>query len=82
MTKTNPSPSLKSFEKNYEQLETLVNRLDVDEISLDEALKLYENAMKLAKTCQDTLDYAKERATGIADTYTNTNTTEEETKLW
>ena len=78
MTKTNPS--LKSFEKNYEQLEVLVNRLDVDEISLDESLKLYENAMKLAKLCQDTLDYAKERATGIADTYTNKNTMEEETK--
>lgn len=50
-----------SFEKALEKLEKVVEALEVGDLSLDDSLKKYEEGIKLARTCQQKLDKAKQR---------------------
>ena len=38
-----------SIEEKFESLEKLVNKLENEKLSLEESIKLYEDAMKLSK---------------------------------
>lgn len=49
------------FEKHLQELETLVNKLESGELSLDEALAAYEKGVALTRECQAALDAAQER---------------------
>ena len=44
-----------TFEKSVEQLDTIVERMESGELSLDESLKLFEKGVKLTRECQKTL---------------------------
>jgi exodeoxyribonuclease VII small subunit len=44
------------FEKNFKRLEEIVSILERGNISLDEAIKLYEEGKELAKMCQKKLN--------------------------
>lgn len=44
-----------NFEKALEQLEKVVKQLENKDISLDEAVKLYNEGLKLSKVCYDLL---------------------------
>jgi len=48
-----------SFEKSLETLEEIVTSLEEGELSLDEALKKYEEGIKLVGTCHNKLEEAK-----------------------
>ena len=48
-----------SFEKAFEVLEKTVEELESGGFSLDEALKKYEEGIKMARLCQAKLDKAK-----------------------
>lgn len=48
-----------SFEEAFGDLEATVRRLDGDELTLEEALALYERGMGLARRCGDALDAAE-----------------------
>jgi exodeoxyribonuclease VII small subunit len=48
-----------SFEKAFEALEKAVDELESGGIPLDDALKKYEEGIKLARLCQARLDKAK-----------------------
>lgn len=50
-----------SFENALSRLETIVERLDDDELSLEESIELYEEGIKLSKQCTQTLDEAELR---------------------
>ena len=50
-----------SFEEAVERLESLVERLEQDDIQLEEALSAYEEGMSLAKVCQERLEDAELR---------------------
>jgi len=50
----------KSFEKALEELETLVKELENGEIDLNEAVKKYNDGMKLSKYCHDLLENAEQ----------------------
>ncbi len=50
-----------NFEKSLATLETIVQKMEKGELSLEEALKQYENGMTLVKTCQETLTQAQQR---------------------
>ena len=50
-----------SFEKALEKLEKIVEELEEGDLSLDASLKKYEDGVKLARTCQEKLDKAKEK---------------------
>ena len=56
------------FEENLEKLETIVKKLETGETPLDDAIKDFEEAMKLAKTCDEKLKNAEEAITKIVNT--------------
>lgn len=49
------------FEKAIEKLEKIVADLESGEISLEEALKKYEEGVKLSQVCQDRLSQAEKK---------------------
>jgi exodeoxyribonuclease VII small subunit len=48
-----------SFETALGELETTVHRLEEGDLTLEEAIALYERGMSLARRCNDTLDAAE-----------------------
>lgn len=53
------------FEEQLKSLETIVNNLEKGEVDLDEALKQYELAMKMAKACSEKLKTAETQVNKI-----------------
>ena len=51
----------KTFEEQLGRLEETVQRLEQDELSLDEMLKLYAEGVELARSCRERLDEATAR---------------------
>ncbi len=54
-----------SFEENLEKLESIVKKLETGEVPLDEAIDNFNEAMKLAKTCDEKLKNAEETITKL-----------------
>ena len=52
---------LKDFEKSLQHLEKIVSNMESGELGLEESLEQFEQGIKLAKTCQDTLANAEMR---------------------
>lgn len=50
-----------SFEKAYEELEIIADKLNSGDVSLEEALKLYEEGIKLSNLCSKALENAKQK---------------------
>ena len=50
-----------SFEKAYAKLEDIAQKLNSNDITLDQAILLYEEGMKLTKFCTETLEKAKQK---------------------
>src|SRR5688500_16867915 len=55
------------FEELYRQLEEKVTLLEQGGLSLDDSLAAYEDAVKLAQTCQQLLDTAELRITRLKE---------------
>ena len=53
--------NLKDFEKSLQQLEQIVNKMENGELGLQDSLASFEQGIKLAKQCQDTLSEAELR---------------------
>jgi exodeoxyribonuclease VII small subunit len=49
------------FEEHLTQLETVVERLERGELTLDESVRLFEEGMKLSQACKKELDQAEGR---------------------
>ena len=56
-----------SFEGALEELESIVERMEDGESSLEDSLKLYERGMSLTRRCQKALDDAEQRIRTLAD---------------
>lgn len=54
-----------SFEENLEKLESIVKKLETGEVPLDEAIDNFNEAMKLAKICDEKLKNAEEAITKL-----------------
>ena len=50
-----------TFEENLENLDEIIEKLESGELSLDDAIKEYENAMKLIKTASKMLNESEGR---------------------
>ncbi len=50
-----------SFEKSLSDLETLVNKMEHGDLSLDESLSAFEAGVKLTRECQMMLDEAEQK---------------------
>ena len=56
-----------NLEENMKRLETIAQELDSGEKNLEECLKLYEEGVKLAKTCLTSLEKTKGKITEIKE---------------
>lgn len=54
-----------SFEESLEKLEEIVKKLETGEVPLDDAISQFNEAMKLAKLCDDKLKNAEEAITKL-----------------
>lgn len=50
-----------NFEKSLKQLETLVDKLEKGDISLEDSLKTFEQGVKLTRECQQALQSAEQK---------------------
>lgn len=55
----------KTFEENLETLEEIVKNLESGSIPLDDAINKFNDAMKIAKECNDKLKSAEENINKI-----------------
>lgn len=53
----------KNFEDSLKKLDEIVNSLESNELSLEEAVKKFEEGMKLSQFCAQKLDEAQEKIT-------------------
>ena len=49
------------FEKDLTQLETVVERLERGDLTLDDSVRLFEEGMKLSQACKEELEQAEGR---------------------
>ena len=56
-----------NFEENLEKLEELVKDLENGNVPLDDAINKYQEAMKIAKVCDEKLKNAEEAITKIVN---------------
>lgn len=54
-----------SFEESLEKLEEIVKKLEVGDVPLDDAIEEFNQAMKLAKSCDEKLKKAEESITKL-----------------
>ena len=52
-----------NFEELMEKLEEITNKLEKEQISLDESVKLFEEGMRISKQCNSKLEDAEKRIT-------------------
>ena len=53
--------SVRQFEDNITELETIVAQLESNELSLEDALKAFEKGIKLSLDCQQVLTQAEQK---------------------
>jgi exodeoxyribonuclease VII small subunit len=53
------------FESSLEQLEKRVRTLEGGDVSLEEALRLFEEGVDLARTCHEQLEAAEQRVAAL-----------------
>lgn len=46
----------KSLEEALQEIENIINKMDNEEISLEESFRLYHSGIKLCKQCNDKID--------------------------
>jgi exodeoxyribonuclease VII small subunit len=56
-----------SFEEHLTQLETVVERLERGDLTLDESVRLFEEGMKLSAACKQELEQAEGRVQVLVD---------------
>ena len=55
------------FEDALKQLESIVNRLENQEVPLEDSVALYEKGMELSKYCTEILEQAELKITQVND---------------
>jgi exodeoxyribonuclease VII small subunit len=50
-----------NFEESLAELEQLVGKIESDRLPLDQALKAFEQGIKLSRECQTALDQAEQK---------------------
>lgn len=58
------------FEEALSELEKRVRRLEAGDVPLEEALRLFEEGVKLAETCHEQLEAAEKRVAQLVRTRT------------
>ena len=61
------SEKLPDFEKSLAELETLVERLESGDLSLDESLQQFKRGVELTRHCQGVLEKAQQTVEKLLD---------------
>lgn len=56
-----------NFEKNLEELDQIVSKLESGELTLTEALKSFEDGIKLFNSCHETLKHVEDQVKILVD---------------
>ena len=56
-----------NFEELMEKLEQITNKLEKENLNLDESVELFEEGMNISKQCSEKLENAEKRITMILD---------------
>ena len=56
-----PKTHVRHFEDNLLELAAIVNQLESNQLSLEDALKAFEKGVKLSKDCQKVLSQAEQK---------------------
>ena len=51
----------KTFENNLEQLTEVIQKMEQQDVGLEESLKLYEQGIQLTRKCQKIIDDAEQK---------------------
>ena len=62
MEQTEPKPS---FEDGLKQLDEIVRKLEGDDLSLEDSIKLFESGVSLSQRCRKQLEQAETRVEGL-----------------
>ena len=62
-----------SFEKSLLELENIVKQLEDNEVSLDDAITLFEKGVKLSDSCRKTLAKAEQKIITLTDAESEEN---------
>lgn len=54
-------PRSNDFEKNFQELERIVQRLESEELPLDESLQLFEQGIRLSRFCHQRLEEVEKK---------------------
>ncbi len=54
-------PRANEFEKAFQQLEKIVQRLEAEELPLDESLQLFEEGIRLSRFCHQRLEEVEKK---------------------
>ena len=60
-------PAKINFEKSMEKLETIVTKMESGDISLEDALKNFEQGIKLIRQCQGVLQSAEQKVSVLVN---------------
>lgn len=65
-----------SFEEALSRLETIVDELEDESITLDQSIELYEEGIELSRLCTETLEEAELRIKNVAEQQSDNNDNE------
>ncbi len=57
----------RSLEENFKGLEEILDRLESEDISLEEAFRAYSSGMELLKLCNDQIDRVEKRVLKLTE---------------
>ena len=60
-----------SFEELMKKLEDITNKLEKEQLSLDESVKLFEQGMEVSKKCNSMLEAAEKKITILLEENNN-----------
>ena len=66
MAKTEPAETTVDFEAAMGELESLVEKMEQSEFSLEDSIKQFERGMQLARSCQRALRAAEQKVLKLA----------------
>ncbi len=64
---TKTTKAIPNFEASLEQLESIVDKMENQELSLEQALSQFEEGIGLTKQCQKALTQAKQKVEKLID---------------
>ena len=57
----------KSFENNLDKLSAIIEKMEQQDVGLEESLKLYEQGIQLTRQCQKIIDEAEQKITQLME---------------